>query len=313
MLRGARPRHPSASNRLSLIGVPTDAGASCRGAALGPDALRAAGLGRALQRLGYLVDDLGNMRTGAGAGWGAEILMLARRASAAAARSLHRGARPVFLGGDHSVSIGSIAGVARHCRAAGRELFVLWLDAHGDFNTPRTSQTGNIHGMSLALLCGEPEFAPYCNPAWYFPVDPRNVTIFGARSLDREEARLIAARGVEVVDMAAIREAGVAAPLSRLIERVAAVNGHLHVSLDVDAMDPAVAPGVGTCVPGGIGLGDAHLIMQMLHESGLVGSLDIVELNPLLDEDGRSATLLVDLAESLFGTSRAAAELSAAS
>jgi arginase len=305
MLYNAQPRHPSVSNRVSLIGIPTDAGASRRGAVMGPAALRVAELGEKLIDLGFIVEDKGDVAPVTGARSGAkaadEIISLARRASAAGQESLRHGARPIFLGGDHSISMGSVAGVARHCREQGRELFVLWIDAHGDFNTPRTSETGNIHGMSLALLCGEPDFAHQCDPQWYSPVDPRNVTVFGARSLDREERELIVSRGVEVVDMRTIDEFGVAPLLRRLLERVAAVNGHLHVSLDVDAMDPSIAPGVGTCVPGGFTYREAHLIMEMLHDSGLVGSLDIVELNPFLDQAGKSAELLVDLTASLFG------------
>lgn len=305
MLYNAQPRHPSASNRVSLIGIPTDAGASKRGAVMGPAALRVAELEEKLIDLGFIVEDKGDVVAANGARRGAkaanEIMALARRSSAAGEQSLRQGARPIFLGGDHSISMGSVAGVARYCRDQARELFVLWIDAHGDFNTPRTSETGNIHGMSLALLCGEPEFADQCDPHWYTPVDPHNVTVLGARSLDREERELIVSRGVEVIDMRTIDEFGVAPLLRRLIERVASVNGHLHVSLDVDAMDPSIAPGVGTCVPGGLTFREAHLIMEMLHDSGLVGSLDIVELNPFLDQAGKSAELLVDLTASLFG------------
>ena len=305
MLHNANARHPAASNRVSLIGIPTDAGASRRGAVMGPAALRIAELGERLTELGYIVEDRGDVAEATGARSGAsaaeEIMTLARRSSAAGRDSLRQGSRPIFLGGDHSISMGSVAGVARHCRDQGRELFVLWIDAHGDFNTPKTSETGNIHGMSLALLCGEPEFAAQCDADWYAPIDPRNVTIFGARSLDRAERELIAARGIEVADMRSIDEFGVVSLLRRLIERVEAANGHLHVSLDVDAMDPAIAPGVGTTVPGGLTFREAHLIMEMLHDSGTVGSLDIVELNPYLDHAGKSAELLVDLTASLFG------------
>jgi arginase len=305
MLHNATARHPAASNRLSLIGVPTDAGASRRGAVMGPAALRVADLAARLIDLGFIVEDRGDVApvTGARSEKTAaeEIMSLARLASAAGQESLRQGARPVFLGGDHSISMGSVAGVAKHCRDQGRELFVLWIDAHGDFNTPRTSETGNIHGMSLALLCGEPDFAAVRDDSWYAPVDPRNVTIFGARSLDRAERELMQSRGVDIVDMRRIDEHGVAPLLRQLIERVEAVNGHLHISLDVDAMDPAIAPGVGTTVPGGLTFREAHLIMEMLHDSGTVGSLDIVELNPFLDHAGKSAELLVDLTASLFG------------
>lgn len=299
MLHDARARRPSAGYRIDLIGVPTDAGASCRGAALGPDDLRTAGLAERLAGLGYAVADLGDICVDRRLPAAAEIDALAIGASAAGYRSLENGARPVFLGGDHSISMGSVAGVARHCRDVGRPLFVLWFDAHGDFNTWSTTETGNIHGMSLARLCGEPGFAN--DDSWFASVDPANVMILGARALDCEEAQLIDERGVQVIDMDAIRIAGVATPLRHFLNRIEAVNGHLHLSLDVDAMDPALAPGVGTTVAGGMTLAEGELVMDMLHQSGRVGSLDLVELNPILDHLGKSAELMVDLTARLFG------------
>lgn len=299
MLHDARARRPSAGYRIDLIGVPTDAGASCRGAALGPDDLRTAGLTERLAGLGYAVADLGDISVNRRLPAAAEIDALAVGASEAGYRSLETGARPVFLGGDHSISMGSIAGVARHCRDVGRPLFVLWFDAHGDFNTWATTETGNIHGMSLARLCGEPGFAN--DDSWFASVDPANVMILGARALDCEEAQLIDERGVQVIDMDAIRVAGVATPLRHFLNRIEAVNGHLHLSLDVDAMDPALAPGVGTTVAGGLTLAEGELVMDMLHQSGRVGSLDLVELNPILDHLGKSADLMVDLTARLFG------------
>lgn len=304
MLHAAPARHPAQSTRLHLIGLPTDAGASTRGAVMGPAALRVARLADRLTGLGLTIEDKGDLpvphpRPAAAD----EIMALARHASAMGYAALKDDARPVFLGGDHSISMGSVAGVARYCAEVGRPLFVLWVDAHGDFNTPSTSPTGNIHGMSLALLCGEPEFDGQRDEAWYAPVDPANVTIFGARSLDLAERDLMLGRGVEIIDMRLIDEFGVLPHLRDLIERVDAAGGHLHVSLDLDAMDPSIAPGVGTTVPGGLTFREAHLVMEMLHDSGLVGSLDIVELNPFLDHAGKSAELLVDLASSLFGRS----------
>ncbi|OEO30289.1 arginase [Devosia insulae DS-56] len=307
MLHDARARRPAAGNRIDLIGVPTDAGASCRGAALGPDDLRTAGLAERLAGLGYAVADLGDINVDRRLTAAAEIEALAIGASQAGYQSLENGARPVFLGGDHSISMGSVAGVARHCRDAGRPLFVLWFDAHGDFNTWSTTETGNIHGMSLARLCGEPGFAN--DAAWFAEVDPANVMILGARALDCEEAQLIEARGVQVVDMDAVRIAGVATPLRHFLDRVEAANGHLHLSLDVDAMDPSLAPGVGTTVPGGLTLAEGRLVMEMLHRSGRVGSLDLVELNPVLDRYGKSADLMVDLAARLFGEAATATRL----
>jgi arginase len=286
-------------SRLELIGVATDAGASRRGAAMGPAALRVAELAERLTDLGYLVEDRGDLRAERGLAAKIEIDTLARLSSTAGFESLKSGARPIFLGGDHSISMGSVAGVARYCREIGKPLFVLWLDAHGDFNTPITSETGNIHGMSLAMLCGEPGFAT--EPEWFAAVDPNNVAIIGARSLDRAEKELIVSRGVDVADMRTIDEFGVVAPLRAFLERVESAGGHLHLSLDVDAMDPGIAPGVGTTVPGGLTFREAHLIMELIHDSRCLGSLDIVELNPFLDHAGKSAELLVDLTASLFG------------
>lgn len=179
---------------------------------------------------------------------------------------------------------------------------MLWFDAHGDFNTWATTETGNIHGMSLARLCGEPGFRN--DPDWFAPVDPANVMVLGARALDCEEARLLDKRGVEVVDMDTIRISGVATALRRFLARVEAANGHLHLSLDVDAMDPSLAPGVGTTVAGGLTLAEGELLMDLLHGSGRVGSLDLVELNPVLDHLGMSADLMVDLTARLFGEHR---------
>jgi arginase len=309
MLHDSRPRRPVAGNRIDLIGVPTDAGASCRGATLGPDGLRAAGIAERLAGIGYAVADLGDLAAGQKLAPAAEIDALAIRASEAGYRSLENGARPVFLGGDHSISMGSVAGVARHCRHTGRPLFVLWFDAHGDFNTWATTETGNIHGMSLARLCGEPGFANDAH--WFAPVDPANVMILGARSLDCEEAALIDERGVEVVDMDVLRVSGVEIPLRAFLDRVEAANGHLHLSLDVDAMDPALAPGVGTTVPGGLSLQQAGVVMDMLHRSGRVGSLDLVELNPLLDSGGMSADLMVSLTARLLGERQMARRVAA--
>lgn len=278
---------------------------------MGPEALRVAGLTETLATLGMTVNDHGDLawsdRPAGGTPWRlsderkAEVIALARQSSARALASLGAGNLPAFLGGDHSLSMGTISGVARHCKTTGKPLFVLWIDAHGDFNTPATSETGNIHGMPLALLCGEPAFGPEYGGEWRGLVDPRNVAIFGARSIDRPERQLLEARGVDVIDMRRIDEMGVVAQMREVLERVAAVNGHLHVSLDVDVVDPSIAPGAGTPVAGGLTFREAHLIMEMIHDSGTMGSLDIVELNPYLDHAGMSARLLVDLAASLFG------------
>ncbi|WP_408022691.1 arginase [Stappia albiluteola] len=297
---------------IGILGVPLEAGTGRRGASMGPQALRVAELPERLEALGWRVTDFGDVAPIAAgdvgrlefegktylpetvAGW---VRPLARKAHEVAAS----GHLPIFLGGDHSLSMGSVMGVARHWREKGRPLFVLWLDAHADFNTPSISPSGNMHGMSLALLAGEKELAPVFAGEPTVAVDPARMCIFGARSIDPGERELLKARGVTVIDMRQIDEHGVSVLMRRFLERVQAEDGVLHVSLDVDFLDPSIAPGVGTTVPGGATYREAHLVMEMLEDSGLVGSLDVVELNPFLDERGRSATVLAELVASLFG------------
>lgn len=303
------------SRRIDLIGIATAAGASVRGCGMGPEALRVAGLAEALIDLEHDVVDHGDLRRpipplGTSPASQrlpderrADVLDLAARVSEQGLAILKDGHFPLFLGGDHSIAMGTVSAVARHCEEAKKPVFVLWIDAHADFNTPATSPSGNLHGMPLALLCGEPGFDAEYQGGWLGRISPKNVSIIGARSIDRDERKLLNARGVEVLDMRKIDEMGVVALMRTLLARVKEAGGHLHVSLDVDAMDPSIAPGGGTLVPGGLSYREAHLIMEMLHDSGLVGSLDVVELNPFLDHGGASATLLVDLVASLFGRS----------
>lgn len=293
--------------RIALIGAPTDAGTNQPGAAMGPAALRVAGLAEALAVLGHDVRDHGDVAPWADPAQArshdkpAAVAAWAGALARAGYEALQDQETPVFLGGDHSLSMGSVAGVARHCRAAGIELYVLWLDAHADFNTPLTSPSGSLHGMPVAAICGEPGFADVRAAAGGAIVPYDRVYEFGIRSIDRDERRLLKARGIHVVDMRSIDEFGVVATLRRIIEAVQDRGGRLHVSLDVDFLDPAIAPGVATTVPGGATYREAHFIMEMLYDSGLVLSFDIAELNPFLDERGRSAKLLVELAASLFG------------
>lgn len=288
---------------IALIGAPIEVGTSEPGALMGPAALRTAGLVRVLCDLGYAVVDHGDVfPDGPAAVRGLDAVAAWTRAlSRAVEDALGAGAVPLAAGGDHSLSLGSVDGAMRHCARQGRPLFVLWLDAHADFNTPETSPSGNVHGMPLAALCGEPGFPPlFAEPAPK-PLPPSNVHLFGLRSIDAGERALVTARRVGVTDMRTIDEFGVVAPLRRVLNRVSAEGAHLHVSLDIDFLDPSIAPGVGTTVPGGATFREAHLIMEMLHDSGLVRSLDVVELNPFLDERGRSARVLVELVASLFG------------
>ena len=296
--------------RIALIGAPIDVGTTEPGPAIGPAFVRTAGLAAALRRLGLDVEDRGDVAPGpsvplaapvANAHNLAEVAAWTHALSDAVAGALGDGRLPIVLGGDHSLSIGSIDGALRHCAQMRRELFVLWLDAHADINTPDTSPTGNMHGMPLAVLAGEHDFGGALSRRSPIRLEPSRIFMLGIRSVDPGERALIRTRDIHVVDMRRIDEEGVVAPLRRILDHVATRCGVLHVSFDVDFLDPAVAPGVGTTVPGGESWREAHLVMEMLHESGLVGSLDVVEMNPFLDKRGQTALTIVELVASLFG------------
>jgi arginase len=293
---------------ISLVGIPMQSGTRVRGCLMGPDALRTAGLGESLAGLGHRVRDLGNVGPGAGAdvaGAPAHLHDLSgvvawTAAIADAAEAAARDTVPVFLGGDHALSGGTVPGVARAVAARGRPLFVLWLDAHADLNTPETTVSGNLHGCPVAYFTGQDGFAGlYPPPPAVVP--PQRVGMIGLRSVDPPERAALARLPVSTHDMRALDERGVVACLRDFLDRVEAEDGLIHVSLDVDFLDPGIAPAVGTTVPGGATFREAHLIMEMLCDAGRVAALDLVELNPFLDDRGRTARLLVDLAASLFG------------
>lgn len=296
---------------IALIGAPIEIGASEPGAAMGPAALRTAGMARALERLGFRVEDRGNVDPGepvadepVGEGRANNAAMIAAWARSlhyAAYSAMQDGCLPIFMGGDHAMAMGTISGVARHCRAVGRPLYVLWFDAHADYNTPASSPSGNMHGMPVAMLCGEPGLEAILGQSAPVPLDPAKVIQFGIRSIDDDERELVTSRGITVIDMRQIDEFGVSALMRDVLARVRDSGAMLHVSFDIDGLDPSIAPAVATTVPGGLTFREAHLIMEMLHDSGLVTSLDLAELNPFLDVRGTSAKLLVDLTASLFG------------
>ncbi len=291
-----------------LIGAPVDTGQHRPGCLMGPAAYRVAGIAPALEALGHQVSDRGDACPAPvtevppcpnpAVHHLAETLGWTQALSEAGQVALAAGGIPVFMGGDHSLSLGSVAGVAAHAAASERPLFVLWLDAHSDFHTPESTVTGNLHGTPLAYIAGRP-FAAF--PPFPSPVPPENICMFGIRSVDPAEHAALLAHDIAINDMRVIDEQGIIAPLRAFLHRVAAANGLLHVSLDVDFMDPSIAPAVGTTVPGGATFREAHLVMELLHESGLVTSVDLVELNPFLDERGRTAHLMVDLLASLTG------------
>jgi arginase len=294
--------------KFKIISAPVQDGAGRMGCEMGPTALRTAGLVEAISSMGHHVADLGTVSRAAIqptahgnlalkalpeiVAWTEAISEVAYRESAQSV--------PIFLGGDHSISAGTVSGIARRAAETGRPLFVLWLDAHPDFNTLDSTESGNLHGVPLAYVSGQAGFGGYF-PDLPHPVDPNHICMFGIRSVDPAERRALAEAGVTVHDMRAVDEHGVAPLMREFLARVEAENGLLHVSFDVDFLDPSIAPAVGTTVPGGATFREAHLVMEMLSDSGLVTSLDLVELNPFLDERGRTAILMVDLVASLVG------------
>jgi len=292
--------------KCQMIGVPMDCGKRRRGCMMGPDSLRTAGLHAALADLGHRVQDAGNITSAPFAADSARPGIYAlpetiawTRALIPAARDAMKQGFPVFMGGDHALALGTLAGVAAHAKDMQRPQFVLWLDAHSDFHTPGTTASGNLHGTPLGYVTGQPGFDGF--PPLPAPIPTSNIQLFGIRSVDAEEVTALARTDMQITDMRAIDEYGIKAPLMAFLNRVSEASGLLHVSLDVDFLDPSIAPAVGTTVPGGATEREAHLVMELLHDSGLVTSLDLVELNPFLDERGRTASLMVDLTASLLG------------
>ncbi len=295
---------------IALIGAPTDIGAGARGASMGPEALRVAGILATLEGHGLSVIDRGNL-AGPANPWLppvdgyrhlAEVVEWNRAVHEAVYQELKLGLLPILLGGDHCLGIGSISAVARHCRESGKRLRVLWLDAHADFNTSTLTPSGNVHGMPVACLCG---FGPQALieiggtvPA----INPKVLRQIGIRSVDAGEKRLVQEQDLEVFDMRFIDEMGMRTAMELALATVDA-NTHLHVSFDVDFLDPDIAPGVGTTVPGGPTYREAQLCMEMIADTGRLASLDVMELNPALDVRNQTAELAVNLIESLFGKS----------
>ena len=294
---------------ITLIGAPVETGAWRRGCKMGPDALRTAGLDLALAELGHEVTDAGDVAprdvtvpaTGNDrirdldlcAGWVRALQ---------AAGEVGADTTPVFMGGDHLMAAGTVPAMARRAQAAGRPLFVLWLDAHSDIHDFATTASGNLHGTPVAYFTGLSDFTPQF-PELPARVETANICMIGLRSVDPAEKAALARTDIQVADMRAIDEHGIAAPLRAFLERVEAADGHLHVSFDVDFLEPDIAPAVGTTVPGGATFREAHLVMEYLHDSGRVTSLDIAELNPFMDDRGKTARLMVDFVASLFGKS----------
>jgi len=291
-----------------LIGAPVDTGQKRPGCLMGPAAYRVAGLAPAIRDLGHGLEDWGDLpipdlspvsHPNPAVHSLAETLFWTDALADRVDDALSEGGLPIILGGDHSLALGSVSGAAAFAVRQGRPLYLLWLDAHSDFHTPMTTTSGNLHGTPLAYIAGREGFDAF--PAFPAPVPPDRICLFGIRSVDPAEHAALLTHDIAINDMRVLDERGIVAPLREFLDRVRDDAGMLHVSLDVDFLDPAIAPAVGTTVPGGTTFREAHLVMELLHESGLVTSLDLVELNPFLDDRGMTARLMVDLVGSLMG------------
>jgi arginase len=293
-----------------VLGVPMDLGSGRRGVDMGPSAIRIAGLEERLRELGHEVLDEGDLviknmeelKVGdVHARYLGEIARAARLAAGKVERMMTRGHFPLVLGGDHSISVGTVSGIAAYCRARRKKLGLLWIDAHGDINTPDTSPSGNIHGMPVASLLGEGP-APLTAIGGDQPkVAARNVALVGIWSLDEGEKIRLKRHGVQVHTMSDVDRSGIHRIMKKALARVTDGTDYVHVSFDLDAVDPTVAPGVGTPVKGGLDYREAHLIMELLHDSGVMTSLEMVEVNPILDDRNASGLFAVELVQSAFG------------
>jgi arginase len=293
-----------------LLGVPMDLGSGRRGVDMGPSAIRIAGVADRLAELGHKVVDDGdidikNMEELKVGDERARYLPEIVRAATILARKIDRimglGHFPLVLGGDHSIAVGTMSGLASFAQRQGKRVGLLWIDAHGDINTPETSPSGNIHGMPLAALLGYGVSELTGIAASQPKVDARNVALVGIRSLDTGEKKRLKETGVQVHTMSDIDRHGADRVMEKALARVTDGTDYVHVSFDLDAVDPTVAPGVGTPVKGGLDYREAHLIMELLHDSGVMTSLELVEVNPILDQGNASAVFAVELVQSAFG------------
>ena len=293
-----------------VLGVPMDLGSGRRGVDMGPSAIRIAGLAERLRELGHEVIDEGDLviknmeelKVGdVRARYLAEIARAAKLAAGKIERVMTKGHFPLVLGGDHSISVGTVSGIAGFARSKRKKLGLLWIDAHGDINTPETSPSGNIHGMPVASLLGEGPDELTSIGGSQPKVDPRNVALVGIRSLDEGEKVRLKRHGVQVHTMSDVDRNGIHRIMKKALARVTDGTDYVHVSFDLDAVDPTVAPGVGTPVKGGLDYREAHLIMELLHDSGVMTSLEMVEVNPILDDRNASGAFAVELVQSAFG------------
>ena len=295
--------------KINLIGVPMDLGAGRRGVDMGPSAIRIAGISEKLKLLGHTVNDLGDIVTknpeqqkikNQKLKYLSEISRSCKILSGKVEKSLATNNFPLVLGGDHSIAMGTISGVSKFCESKKKTFGVLWVDAHGDLNTAETSPSGNIHGMPLAASLGIGADELITSIGNFKKVNPKNIVMIAIRELDEGEKKLLKQCKIKVFTIEDIDKIGIGQVMKQTLKKLKKVN-HLHVSFDMDSIDPAIAPGVGTPVKGGIDYREAHLIMETLFENKRMQSLEIVETNPILDEKNKSAELAVELVQSAFG------------
>jgi len=295
---------------IDIIGVPMDLGANRRGVDMGPSALRIAGVARELRTLGYEVDDLGDLPvkilerqsvTDPTMKYMPEIARVSSVLARKVQGSLANGRIPLVLGGDHSIAIGTIGGIAAHCQKEGKRQGILWIDAHGDFNTPESSPSGNIHGMAAAICAGTGPAGLCSIGGLPSMVRPEHIVMIGQRCLDAGEKELMSRQGVRVFTMEDIDRRRMHEVMKEVLLYLLSAVEHLHVSFDLDSVDPLYASGVGTPVRGGLTYREAHLMMEMIAETGRMASMEVVEVNPILDTKNQSASLAVELIRSAFG------------
>jgi arginase len=298
------------NKQIRLIGFPSDLGAGRRGVDMGPSALRIAGIAAALETLGHQVIDDGDLPirgqevqriVNPKLKYLPEIVRASRLLAARVATALHSGAFPIVLGGDHSLGIGSVAGASVYCRSVGKRLGVIWIDAHADMNTPETTPSGNIHGMPLAVSMGFGAERLVSIAGFAPKVAPEHVALIGVRSVDQGERELIARLPMLVYPMPEIDKRGIHTVVEEVLDRFRRTVDHVHVSFDLDSVDPSLAPGVGTPVSGGLTFREAHLTMEILADSQMVGSLDVAEVNPILDVRNATAQFAAEIVASLLG------------
>ncbi|MEK6589369.1 MAG: arginase [Nitrospinota bacterium] len=298
------------NKRIKIIGVPIDLGFGRRGVDMGPSALRIADLADGLRDLGYSVDDLGDILSpmpelcnleDKNARYLPEIREVCIKLHDMVYSVLQNGAIPLTIGGDHSLAIGSIAGVSRYFKERGKKIGLIWFDAHGDMNTPESTNTGNIHGMPLAVSLGLGAKSLTEIGGFSQKVESNNTVLIGVRNLDKREKDLIANSGIKVYTMKEIDEKGISRIIEDAVNLIKKNTDYIHLSFDIDVCDPTLAQGVGTPVKGGLNYREAHLSMEKIAESEMVGSMDMVEINPILDYKNSTAELGVELIQSAFG------------